>query len=128
MTCKALKEVRMRSRVITLLAVLLAATLSTRAYAQGSFFTSLSGIVVDAQGGVIPGADVKIQNTGTGETVNVVTAIDGAFTASSLPGGIYSVTVTLSGFKTAVLNAVTLNASVPATVKVTLLVGTVTEN
>ncbi|MBI3401311.1 MAG: carboxypeptidase regulatory-like domain-containing protein [Acidobacteria bacterium] len=118
----------MRSRVTCLLALLLAASLSTRAYAQGSFFSSLSGIVIDAQGGVIPGADVKIQNNGTGETVNVVTAIDGGFTASSLPGGIYSVTVTLSGFKTVVLNEVTLNASVPASVKVTLQVGTVAEN
>jgi len=103
----------MRFRITCAVAVFLAATLSSRAYAQGSFFTSLSGTVVDAQGAVIPGADVKIQNTGTGETVNVVTAIDGGFTASSLPGGIYSVTVSLSGFKTAVLNAVTLNASVP---------------
>jgi carboxypeptidase family protein/TonB-dependent receptor-like protein len=118
----------MRFRIAFAVAVFLTASLSSRAYAQGSFFTSLSGTVVDVQGGVIPGADVKIQNTGTGETVNLVTAIDGAFTASSLPGGIYSVTVSLSGFKTAVLNSVTLNASVPATVKVTLQVGTVAEN
>jgi hypothetical protein len=33
---------------------------------------------------VIPGADVKIQNTGTGETVNVVTAVDGGFNAVAL--------------------------------------------
>src|SRR6266436_3821800 len=118
----------MRFRITCVVAVFLAATLNSRAYAQGSFFTSLSGSVVDAQGGVIPGADVKIQNTGTGETVNVVTAIDGGFAAPSLPGGIYSVTVSLSGFKTAVLNSVTLNAAVPASVKVTLQVGTVAEN
>jgi len=119
----------MRTRTLLLLvvvAVLLG--VATDARAQGSFFTSLSGTVVDSQGGVIPGADVKIQNTGTGETVNVVTAVDGGFAASSLPGGIYSVTVSLSGFKTAVLNAVTLNASVPATVKITLQVGTVAES
>jgi hypothetical protein len=46
----------------------------------------------------------------------------------SLPGGTYTVTVSLMGFKTAVLSSVTLNASLPATVKVTLSVGTLEEN
>ena len=73
-----------------------------RAYAQGSFFTSLSGTVVDTPGGVIPGADVKVKNTGTGAEVNTVTGSDGGFTVPSLPGGTYTVTVSLMGFKTAV--------------------------
>ena len=44
----------------------------------------------------------------------------------AVPG--YSVTVSLMGFKTAVLNNVTLNAAIPANVKVTLAVGTLEEN
>src|SRR6266516_4216554 len=99
------------SRLLSAFAVLgvIAAT-SSAAYAQGSFFTSLSGTVVDSSGGVIPGADVKIKNNGTGEEFNVVTGSDGGFNVASLPGGGYSVTVSLSGFKTVVLSKVTLQA------------------
>ncbi len=114
------------SRLLSALVLTLLA--STVAFGQGSFFTSLSGTVVDSSGGVIPGANVKIRNNGTGEEVNTVTGSDGGFQAASLSGGTYSVTVTLMGFKTAVLNSVVLNAAVPATVKVTLQVGAISEN
>src|SRR5262245_5608305 len=110
------------------LALLLLASASSLAHAQGSFFSSLSGTVADSTGAMIPGADVKIRNNGTGAEYNAVTASDGGFTVPSMPGGTYTVTVSLMGFKTAVLNSVTLNASVPAQVKVTLSVGTLEEN
>jgi hypothetical protein len=120
----------MRVRVFRhgLVAAMLVGLTASVAQAQGSFFSTLSGTVVDTSGAVIPGADVKIQNNGTGAEYNAVTASDGGFSVPSLPGGTYTVTVSLMGFKTAVLNSVTLNASVPATVKVTLSVGTLAEN
>ena len=108
-----------------LIGLLLASPL---AYALGSFFTSLSGTVVDSSGAVIPGADVKIKNNGTGAEASVVSGSDGGFTVNGLSGGTYSVTVTLMGFKTAVLNSVVLNAAVPASVKVTLSVGALEES
>src|SRR3954462_5106494 len=109
-------------------ALLLVVFTSAGAFAQGSFLTSLSGTVVDSSGGVIPGADVKVKNNGTGAENNAVTTDNGTFTVPSLPGGNYSVTVTLQGFKTTTLNSVTLNAAVPASVKVVLSVGAVEEN
>ena len=119
---------RVRSLRIVVLLCLLVPAPAAVARAQGGFFASLSGTVADSSGAVIPGADVKIKNNGTGAEYNTVTASDGGFTVPSLPGGSYTVTVSLMGFKTAVLNAVTLNASVPATVKVTLSVGTLEES
>ena len=95
---------------------------------QGSFFTSLSGTIVDSSGLPIPGASVKVRNNGTGSEVDTVSGDDGAFTVPSLQGGNYSVTVSLDGFKTATLSSVTLNAAVPASVKVTLELGTIAEN
>ena len=110
------------------LTVALSVAVSAAAYAQGSFFTSLSGTVVDSSGGVIPGANVKIRNNGTGEEVNTVSGSDGGFSAPSLSGGTYTVAVSLMGFKTVTLNAVVLSAAVPATVKVALQVGALEEN
>jgi hypothetical protein len=116
------------SPCVALLALFLTAGFDTNVHAQGSFFTSLSGTVADSSGGVIPGASIVIKNNGTGEGFTAVSGSDGGFTVPSLPGGTYSVTVSLMGFKTVVLNSVTLNAAVPATVKVTLEVGTLEEN
>ena len=109
-------------------ALFLVAVATGGAFAQGSFFTSLSGIVVDSSGAVIPGADVKVKNVGTGAEATAVSGSDGGFTIPSLTGGTYSVTVSLMGFKTAVLNSVSLQAAVPANVRVVLAVGAVEEN
>ena len=110
------------------LAAALTLAVSVPAFAQGSFFSSLNGIVVDTSGGVIPGANVKIRNNGTGEEVNTISGSDGGFSAPSLAGGVYTVTVSLMGFKTATLNAVTLQAAVPANVRVQMQVGALEEN
>src|SRR5688572_26371621 len=121
--------VAMRLKFVACLSAMVLAVLSSAtASAQGSFFTSLSGTVVDDAGLVIPGADVKVKNNGTGAEVNVVTGSDGGFVVPSLQGGNYAVTVSLQGFKTVVLESVTLNAAVPASVKVTLQVGALEES
>src|SRR5467141_2698499 len=117
--------VRWMAAVVVLASVLAA---GSAAYAQGSFFTSLSGTVVDSSGGVIPGADVKIKNNATGDEFSAVTGSDGGFNVASLPGGTYAITVSLMGFKTVTLSKVTLQAAIPASVKVTLSVGTLSEN
>ena len=85
----------MRVRLVRsiLAALFLVAVATSGALAQGSFFTSLSGIVVDSSGGVIPGADVKVKNVGTGAEATAVSGSDGGFTIPSLTGGTYSVTV-----------------------------------
>jgi hypothetical protein len=117
------------SRLLSAFAVLAAlAATSSAAYAQGSFFTSLSGTVVDSSGAVIPGADVKIKNTATGEEYAAVTGSDGGFNVASMKAGTYSVTVSLMGFKTVTLSKVTLQAAIPASVKVALEVGALAEN
>jgi hypothetical protein len=88
------------------LSVLLAAVLcaaSSAAYAQGSTTQTLSGTVVDTSGAVIPGADVAAKHNATGVASNAVTNGDGLFSIPSLPIGTYTVTVTLQGFKTAVI-------------------------
>src|SRR5689334_1757820 len=114
-------------RLIWMFAVLGILLAPSRSYAQGSVFTSLSGTVVDSSGAVVPGADVKIKNNDTGIEFSAVTGSAGEFNVPSMPGGSYSVTVSLQGFKTAVLSKVTLQAAIPSSVKVTLQVGALEE-
>ena len=60
-------------------------------------------------------------------TSEAVTNAEGQFTVPALNAGTYSVTVTLSGFKTVTVNDVVVNAGVPAGVKVTMEVGGIEE-
>jgi hypothetical protein len=89
----------------------------------GGATTSLSGTVTDTSGAIIPGANVVVKNVGTSIQFDAVTNESGYFSVPALDPGAYTVTVTLMGFKTAVLNDVRVNASTPATVKVALAVG-----
>lgn len=101
--------------------------ISAPVFAQGGASSTLTGTVVDVSGGVIPGADVTVKNNATGITYTTVSNSDGGFTIPALTNGTYTVTVALMGFKTAVLSAVTVNAGTPASVKVELEVGALTE-
>jgi len=111
---------------IAVVAIVLAT--GTFAYSQGGgAAASLSGSVVDTTGALIPGVDVQIKNNATGTDYRTLTTENGTFTIPALPTGTYTATVSLAGFKTVVLNNVVLNAGVPASIRVTLEVGGVTE-
>jgi len=104
------------------------ACVASIAFAQGSTKTTLSGVVVDASGGVIPGATVEVKNNRTGVITTALTNSTGAFDVPALDPGSYGVSVTLSGFKTVVLKDVELLSGTPRAVKVTLEVGALTQS
>jgi hypothetical protein len=58
----------------------------------------LSGVVSDAQGGVLPGVTVTVRNTETGFTRTVVTEADGRYRLAGLAPGRYDLRVELQGF------------------------------
>jgi len=93
----------------------------------GSARTSLSGTVVDKTGGVIPGATVEVKNNATGVANNIITNSTGVFNVPALDPGTYTVTVSLQGFKTAVIKDVVLVVGNPGNVTATLEVGTIGE-
>jgi len=98
------------------------------AYGQGaSSATSLSGVVVDKDGGVIPGATVEVKNNATGVATTVVTNAQGAWSLPALATGTYTVSVSLQGFKTFVHTEVRLLSATPATLRSTLEIGALTE-
>src|SRR5438874_301575 len=107
-------------RVLALIA--LAATV----FAQTSTST-LDGLVKDTQGGLIPNAQVVVTNVGTQQTTTITTDDRGHWAVPSLPAGTYSVSVSSPGFKKATVPDAKMAAGIPATVNVTLEVGTVSD-
>jgi hypothetical protein len=79
-----------------LLSLLFAGTAGP-AIAQTS--ATLAGVVQDASGGVLPGAQVAARNVATGVTRQTTTESDVRFTLAGLPAGDYEVRSELSGFR-----------------------------
>ena len=114
--------------VLLVFAFLVFAILPAPAFAQGgSSRTSLSGTVTDKTGGAIPGAAVDVKNNATGVSTKTITNSTGLFSVPALDPGTYTVTVTLQGFKTAVVTDVVLVVGNPGNVAVSLEIGTIGE-
>jgi hypothetical protein len=114
---------RLTIAVLTLLAF--ASTLTGAAFAQGAT-SSISGVVLDTGGGAIPGVTV-IAKDEAGTTHETVTNTEGVFSIPAISVGKYTVTVSLTGFKTAVVSDVRVLPGTPASIKVTLEVGQLEE-
>lgn len=106
--------------------VVLALSVSILAHAQTTS-SRITGAVTDPVGAVVPNAQIAILNPVTGQTFNTTTNSQGEFTVPSVPAAIYRVTITSTGFRTAILNDVKVDAAVPTTVNVKLEVGSLTE-
>lgn len=86
---------------VTVCAVLLSAAITTTAgHAQDATSGSISGVVTDANGELVKGATVTLTNTDRNQVRTVTTNSKGAYTATSLPLGHYSVTIEDAGFST----------------------------
>jgi hypothetical protein len=110
------------ARCLSFLAIVVAC--ATPVFAQGST-SSISGTVVDSAGGAIPGAAIVVRNE-SGAAFEAVTNGDGVFNVPAVSAGEYKVSVSLTGFKTAVVDVRVLPGT-PASVKVTLEVGQISE-
>ena len=88
---------------------------------------SLSGIVQDAQGAVIPNAPVVATQIDTGQSRTVQSGADGHYIITNLPIGKYKISASSGGFKTLVIPSITLQVNQSAAVNLTLTVGSRTE-
>jgi hypothetical protein len=89
--------------------------------------STISGVVLDSAGAVIPGATVVVKHNATGVETSGVSNGEGAFSFPRVQTGTYTVTVSLEGFKTFVADDVVLTSGNPAAVRAVLQVGGVTE-
>ena len=96
-------------------------------YAQGGATATLSGTVTDPSGAVLPGVTITAKHLATGVVTTSVTNSQGAFTIAGLAVGLYEISSSLEGFKTAVIKSLNLTSAQPTDVKLTLEVGGVSE-
>lgn len=86
--------------------------------------TSLSGVVTDTSGAVVPGAQVKLVSPLTGAARSGVTNKAGEYSFPQLAPGRYELTVSSPGFATVKKSAFDLLVSEPATINISLPVAT----
>jgi hypothetical protein len=102
------RSARLRSACAAIFGALL--LLAGTAQAQQSF-GSISGVVQDSQGGVVPGAKVELTNMEQGVLVReLTTSAEGTFTITPLPPANYSLAVDAPGFRRFVQNDIKVYA------------------
>jgi hypothetical protein len=97
------------------------------AYAHAQATSTITGVVTDSGGAIVPGATVVVTSNATSTKTEAITNGAGVFTVPVLPVGVYTVTVSLEGFKTAEVTDVRLQPGIPTTVRATLEIGTLAE-
>lgn len=114
----------MQMRVVRLLSVVSLAVACI--FGQGTT-SRVIGTVQDPSGGGIVGAEVRLINEGTNATFTTKTAENGAYFFEAVQSGVYTVQVESKGFKKFATRGNRVTIGQPATVNVTLEIGTLTE-
>src|SRR5207249_4100735 len=86
--------------------------------------SGIAGVVRDTSGAVLPGVTVEASSPALIEKARTVTTDgEGQYKIVQLPPGVYTVTVSLTGFSTFKREGVELSANFTATVNADLQVG-----
>ncbi len=107
----------------SLFVVLLWATTAVAQYTTAR----LSGTVEDKTGAAVPGATVTVEQTGTSYKQTVKSGVAGEYLFPSLPVGSYQLKVEMAGFSTYVQKGISLEVGQSASQKVTLTIGSITQ-
>lgn len=87
----------------------------------------ISGTVLDANGGAVPGATVTVTNLSTNQAQSTTTSESGSFSISSLDPVTYNIMVEAAGFKRATLEKIKVDTATTASANIMLEVGKVEE-
>src|SRR5947209_6540152 len=88
---------------------------------------TMEGTVTDPQGAAVVNARVTVLNIANGQSLELRSNDRGYWVLPSMATGNYKLTISLEGFKTAVLENVKIDAGVPATANTVLQLGALTE-
>ena len=95
-------------------------------FAQGGR-GSISGLVTDQSGAIIPGAKVVAESQATGLKLSTVSTDAGLYSFVSLAPGVYRVTATANGFDTLVANNIRVSVDQGTNANLSLRIGSVNE-
>ena len=112
------------ARWIPVVALLCAASLATWAQVVSG---DLTGNILDPSGSLLPNATVVAKNDATGVETTTKSTSAGTYRLSNLPVGLYTLTVSASGFTKIETRGIAVELGRVATTNVTLAVGTTTE-
>ena len=108
--------------------LLLVIAISTTASLSAQTAGTISGHIDDSTGATIPEAEVTLKNVGTGTERKTVTTGSGDYTFTEVPVGVYTVSATHAGFKTASSTNVQVQIQQSVRLDFTLQVGAVTDS
>src|SRR5947207_5426797 len=106
-----------------LLVLLISVTLGGHLVSAQVTTGTISGVVQDTSGAVVPGVSVIVRNLDTGSARTVTTDARGRYTAPNLTLGNYEVQGELTGFQTEIRRGITLTVGREAVVSLTLKLG-----
>jgi hypothetical protein len=95
--------------------------------AQAVSNATVTGRVIDEQGALLTGAQLKIIGTETGAVFTTVANADGLYTLPTLPIGAYRLEATFPGFQTYVQTGIELRVGDDVQINITMKVGAVSE-
>jgi hypothetical protein len=113
---------QLRARRLSAVCVLCAG-LSVGASAQLSTTATITGVVTDKSGAVVPDATITIKNLETGVSSTTTSNASGSYVLPGLNVGSYSVSIEKSGFAPFTESGVELHPALTATVNGTLAIG-----
>ncbi len=90
-------------------------------FGQG-YFGTVTGVLTDPTGAVIPGARVTLTDQEKGYTFNATSDGDGRYLYRSIPPGVYSVTAEMPGFAKTVRTGIRVDVNQNATANLSLKV------
>src|SRR5207248_9820920 len=95
----------------TRLSVLLWLVLVSASLLAQTFRGTILGTVTDPQGAVVSGAKVTVRNVNTGLERTTQTSADGSYSIPELPTGAYTVSISQSGFQTAMTGNISVGVA-----------------
>jgi len=89
---------------------------------------TITGLISDPAGAVVPNAPVEAKNTATGVVLSAATSATGNYVIGSVPAGDYEISATVSGFKKYVRTGITVQQLQTTRIDISLELGDSTQS
>jgi hypothetical protein len=97
------------------------------AFSQSTSGT-ITGLITDSTGSAVPGAQIEARDLSNNRILKAESSASGNYTIAGLTPGLYLVTVSLGGFKTAQVEKVEVRVAQTTTQNIALEIGQLSEN